>query len=424
MTSPARIEANRRNALRSTGPKTPAGKAAAAQNATRHGLFARAAVLPVLGESADEFDFVRAAARDHFAPRDEWEGLIADRAAALLWRQARAARVRAGAEALTAAPALGLPTDPERLEPAAADASGEGHLYPAARRHLADLRRRADRVRATVAAVLGPDDPPPGAVIGRDESGKLAEILGPRRGEALPVWVGADVPAAEARRWAAAAVAGPKTRAWAEAELGAWVEAVEGAARAEEAKLRALAVAAGRALAGRAAGDATAGWAAGVADRASREEAHLTRELGQVVRLLEAGRGGPGGEEAPEAGGGADAPVVVVNVNPPAGPDPGPAAPPPRLETVEVVSVTPAPAALPAPAGAAPVEPPAAPPPPPAVTAHPEVRGGKLTLVIPVPPSYYDTRPGPGVPWEVSPGPEALPAVPAAAPDRGPSPTA
>jgi hypothetical protein len=38
MTCEARIAANRRNALRSTGPRTPAGKERACRNAIRHGL--------------------------------------------------------------------------------------------------------------------------------------------------------------------------------------------------------------------------------------------------------------------------------------------------------------------------------------------------------------------------------------------------
>ena len=47
------IEANRRNAQQSTGPKTPEGKAAVRLNALRHGLRARTVVLP--GEQPEEF---------------------------------------------------------------------------------------------------------------------------------------------------------------------------------------------------------------------------------------------------------------------------------------------------------------------------------------------------------------------------------
>ena len=46
MTSPARIAANRRNALKSTGPRTPQGKRAVRLNALWHGAFATDPVLP------------------------------------------------------------------------------------------------------------------------------------------------------------------------------------------------------------------------------------------------------------------------------------------------------------------------------------------------------------------------------------------
>ena len=46
MATPRQIEANRRNALRSTGPKTPQGKAAVRLNALTHGMCAADAVLP------------------------------------------------------------------------------------------------------------------------------------------------------------------------------------------------------------------------------------------------------------------------------------------------------------------------------------------------------------------------------------------
>ncbi|HEV3167699.1 MAG TPA: hypothetical protein VGZ22_27085 [Isosphaeraceae bacterium] len=48
--SPARLEANRRNALKSTGPKTPEGKAIARRNALKHGLSGAGIVVHPLDE--------------------------------------------------------------------------------------------------------------------------------------------------------------------------------------------------------------------------------------------------------------------------------------------------------------------------------------------------------------------------------------
>jgi hypothetical protein len=53
MTSYRQIEANRRNALRSTGPRTEAGKLQSRRNAVRHGLTAET----VIGSLEDAEDY-------------------------------------------------------------------------------------------------------------------------------------------------------------------------------------------------------------------------------------------------------------------------------------------------------------------------------------------------------------------------------
>ena len=57
MSTIKQIEANRANALRSTGPRTEAGKAASSGNALRHGFTARRVVIE--GEDPVLFDRLR-----------------------------------------------------------------------------------------------------------------------------------------------------------------------------------------------------------------------------------------------------------------------------------------------------------------------------------------------------------------------------
>ena len=52
MTSAKKSEANRQNALRSSGPKTPEGKAAVRLNAVKHGLLSEQVLLPGEDEAA------------------------------------------------------------------------------------------------------------------------------------------------------------------------------------------------------------------------------------------------------------------------------------------------------------------------------------------------------------------------------------
>ena len=52
MTSAKKSEANRQNARRSSGPKTPEGKAAVRLNAVKHGLLSEQVLLPGEDEAA------------------------------------------------------------------------------------------------------------------------------------------------------------------------------------------------------------------------------------------------------------------------------------------------------------------------------------------------------------------------------------
>ena len=86
--SEARLNANRTNAQRSTGPRTPDGKARASQNALKHGLCAAgASVLPT--EDPDAYASFTAALAESLRPRTPLERDLALRIADLTWRLRR-----------------------------------------------------------------------------------------------------------------------------------------------------------------------------------------------------------------------------------------------------------------------------------------------------------------------------------------------
>jgi hypothetical protein len=95
MTTEAQINANRANAQKSTGPRTPEGKATVAQNALKHGLLAKEAV--VVGEDLDDFELYRAQLRAELAPVGLAESLLVERIAGLFWRLQRAERFHTAA---------------------------------------------------------------------------------------------------------------------------------------------------------------------------------------------------------------------------------------------------------------------------------------------------------------------------------------
>ena len=75
MTTEAQIAANRLNAEKSTGPRTPEGKEKAAQNSLKHGLFAREGV--IRGEDWEEYEMHREALLGQLAPAGPLEVILA-----------------------------------------------------------------------------------------------------------------------------------------------------------------------------------------------------------------------------------------------------------------------------------------------------------------------------------------------------------
>jgi hypothetical protein len=94
VTSDKQIRANRRNALKSTGPKTPEGKAAVRLNARTHGLRSQEVLLP--GEDEAAFEELSAHLRAELQPVGELENLLVEQIIAAYWRLRRLRRVEAG----------------------------------------------------------------------------------------------------------------------------------------------------------------------------------------------------------------------------------------------------------------------------------------------------------------------------------------
>jgi len=87
MATERQIEANRQNALSSTGPRSDAGKARSATNAIMHGFTARRALLP--GEDAEMLDTLNRLMVDKFGPHGPYEADLVATAASLIWRLRR-----------------------------------------------------------------------------------------------------------------------------------------------------------------------------------------------------------------------------------------------------------------------------------------------------------------------------------------------
>ena len=103
MRSLKQIEANRRNALKSTGPTTPEGKERSRCNAVRHGLTAETVIAAL--EDAEDYQAFEAAVIADYDAESAVERELVLRLASVLWRLRRATGIETALfESATAEP--------------------------------------------------------------------------------------------------------------------------------------------------------------------------------------------------------------------------------------------------------------------------------------------------------------------------------
>lgn len=90
LSSEERSIINRQNAAKSTGPKTERGKAIAAGNALRHGIFAQRLLLP--GEDAAELTRLKCGLVRSLKPRNAMEMEVVERIVSVSWKLRRLQR--------------------------------------------------------------------------------------------------------------------------------------------------------------------------------------------------------------------------------------------------------------------------------------------------------------------------------------------
>ena len=112
MATQNQIAANRKNAKKSTGPKTEEGKAVVAQNAIKHGLTAQNPL--IYGEAPLYFQQFNDAMLAQLTPQNPLETILANRIITLSWQLNRAPRLQAATFNHMIDSCLLIPPNPEK----------------------------------------------------------------------------------------------------------------------------------------------------------------------------------------------------------------------------------------------------------------------------------------------------------------------
>src|SRR5262249_25708672 len=124
---PRQLEANRGNALKSTGPRTLHGKQAARRNALRHGLTAETLIEPL--EDPESYRAFEAAIVAEYLPQGPVEKELVHRLASLFWRLRRATSIETGLFRLQSEILRGFRSSRQKaIETATGEAEGAGNF--------------------------------------------------------------------------------------------------------------------------------------------------------------------------------------------------------------------------------------------------------------------------------------------------------
>ena len=128
MSTLKQIEANRRNALKSTGPVTPEGKDRSRRNALRHGLTSETVIAAL--EDANDYQAFEAAVTSDYDAETAVERELVLRLASVLWRLRRATGIESALFETVIDEGGEAKEPPPSIE--AGDRSKVAHLFPSA----------------------------------------------------------------------------------------------------------------------------------------------------------------------------------------------------------------------------------------------------------------------------------------------------
>ncbi len=150
MSTSAQISANQMNSQLSTGPRTESGKAAASQNARKHGLTSELTVLP--SEDQSEFDDLLERYRNQFGFDGEHESFLVEQMARSRWKLARVQRLETAT--FERASETGSPEDWKALATLQRYAAAAERSYYKAHRELQQGRKDDQQIAHKQSASL------------------------------------------------------------------------------------------------------------------------------------------------------------------------------------------------------------------------------------------------------------------------------